>query len=119
MILFALAASTYPEAEAEVNPRTLYAGAAPCVNYLNQPVPCAGRKKREADPQLLLNAVYPYHYPLVYGAAVKTTPCVNVKGEKVTFFINEYCIQWCNLTALYNSHTKLKLFHFLCRLIVH
>lgn len=60
-----------------------YGKSAPCVNHLNQPVPCAvGRKKREADPQLLYHA-YPYHYPLVYGAAVKTTPCVNVKGEKV------------------------------------
>merc|ERR1712114_73389 len=69
------------EAEAEADPALLYGAAypalygaytygvnpyvfgksAPCVNALNIPVPCAGKKKREAeaDAQVLL-AGYPY-----------------------------------------------------------
>ena len=81
-ILLALVAAVHAEAEAEADPALLYAGyygypyyyglagyyghnnlglpaikAAPCVNAAGAPVPCAGRKRREAeseaDPQLV------------------------------------------------------------------
>merc|ERR1712115_506669 len=81
------------EAEAEADPALLYNAAypalygaytyavnpyvfgksAPCVNALNIPVPCAGKKKREAeaDPALLYGATYGYAgYPYAaYGYA--------------------------------------------------
>merc|ERR1712154_749200 len=48
---------------------------------------CAGRKKREADPAVLLHhpyayGAYGYGLPAV-GAAVAVKPCTNVDGEKV------------------------------------
>merc|ERR1712150_434519 len=56
-----------------------------CHNAYGAPVPCAGRKKREADPAVLLHHPYTYGYagyaaPLV-GAAVAVKPCTNVKAE--------------------------------------
>merc|ERR1711894_632604 len=58
-----------------------------CHNAYGAPVPCAGRKKREADPAVLLHGLYGYPYayaaPAVYGAAVAVKPCTNVNGEKV------------------------------------
>jgi len=55
-----------------------------CHNAYGAPVPCAGRKKREADPAVLLHHPYAYGYAApVYGAAVAVKPCTNVDGEKV------------------------------------
>merc|ERR1711944_150449 len=58
-----------------------------CHNAYGAPVPCAGRKKREADPAVLLHHPYTYGYAAyaapVVGAAVAVKPCTNVNGEKV------------------------------------
>merc|ERR1712193_575372 len=72
---------------------------APCVNALNIPVPCAGKKKREAEAEAqVLLAGYPYagiHAPNpVLGHALAYTGfgavhsslvgvCTNVSGEQV------------------------------------
>ena len=62
-----------------------------CHNAYGAPVPCAGRKKREADPAVLLHhpyayGAYGYGIPAV-GAAVAVKPCTNVDGEKVNSFL--------------------------------
>merc|ERR1711963_850187 len=97
-ILLALVAAVHAEAEAEADPALLYAGyygypyyyglagyyghnnlglpaikAAPCVNAAGAPVPCAGRKRREAeaDPNLVVypdGAVTPQKTPAVQAA---------------------------------------------------
>merc|ERR1712203_1089406 len=58
-----------------------------CHNAYGAPVPCAGRKKREADPAVLLHHPYAYgaygYAAPVLGAAVAVKPCTNVAGEKV------------------------------------
>merc|ERR1712241_1290258 len=58
-----------------------------CHNAYGAPVPCAGRKKREADPAVLLHHPYAYgaygYAAPVLGAAVAVKPCTNVDGEKV------------------------------------
>jgi hypothetical protein len=96
VVLFALVAAVYAEAEAEADPALLYAGlpyayglaapfkSAPCVNAANVPVPCAagyagyagygyyghpylyGRKKREAEADA--DALYYAAHPYAYGA---------------------------------------------------
>merc|ERR1712098_816947 len=75
-----------------VNPY-VFGKSAPCVNALNIPVPCAGKKKREAeaDPALLYGAAYGYAgypyaalgyagLPLAFG---KSAPCVNAANIPV------------------------------------
>jgi len=89
--LFALAASALAESDpwygyggygyGLAHPYSLGYG---CHNAYGAPVPCAGRKKREADPAVLLHHPYAYGYAApVYGAAVAVKPCTNVDGEKV------------------------------------
>ena len=75
---------------------------APCVNHLNQPVPCAGKRKREAeadaeaDPYYLYSGYYSHHagyygYPYAYGYGypyyngfyAKSAPCVNHLNQAV------------------------------------
>merc|ERR1711997_595897 len=117
-LVVAVHAAPEAEAEAEADPAVLYANhygyggyghygygygyggyyglggkSAPCVNSLNVPVPCAGRKRRdaeaapkaEADPAYLYGRYYGYGrrfygyggyygYPYAYG---KSAPCVN------------------------------------------
>merc|ERR1712088_494282 len=89
--LFALAASVAAESDPWYGYGYGYGLAHPyslgygCHNTYGAPVPCAGRKKREADPAVLL------HHPYAYGAygyaaplaAVAVKPCTNVDGEKV------------------------------------
>merc|ERR1711997_965292 len=94
-IILALVAAVYAESEAEADPAYLYAGyygypyayahygyaghgyygypalkSAPCVNAANQPVPCAGRKRRDAEADAEADpAAYWYggYYGLGYG----------------------------------------------------
>ena len=92
--IFALAASALAESDPWYGYGYGYGLAHPyslgygCHNAYGAPVPCAGRKKREADPAVLLH--HPYAYagyaaPVVgyAGAAVAVKPCTNVNGEKV------------------------------------
>jgi len=93
--LFALAATALAESDpwygygygyGLAHPYTLGYG---CHNAYGAPVPCAGRKKREADPAVLLHHPYAYgaygygYAAPVVGAAVAVKPCTNVDGEKV------------------------------------
>merc|ERR1711941_164201 len=93
--LFALAATALAESDpwygygygyGLAHPYTLGYG---CHNAYGAPVPCAGRKKREADPAVLLHHPYAYGaYGYGYaapaiGATVAVKPCTNVDGEKV------------------------------------
>merc|ERR1739848_402064 len=108
-IILALVAAVYAESEAEADPAYLYAGyygypyayahygyaghgyygypalkSAPCVNAANQPVPCAGRKRRdaEADPALYYATYgYPYAYGLVHSSHFGV--CTNYLGARV------------------------------------
>merc|ERR1712088_1067209 len=81
--LFALAASVAAESDPWYGYGYGYGLAHPyslgygCHNAYGAPVPCAGRKKREADPAVLL------HHPYAYGADVAVKPCTNVDGVKV------------------------------------
>jgi len=93
--LFALAASVAAESDPWYGYGYGYGLAHPytagfgCHNAYGAPVPCAGRKKREADPAVLLHHPYAYGaYGYGYaapaiGAAVAVKPCTNVDGEKV------------------------------------
>merc|ERR1711915_1013721 len=49
---------------------------APCVNAANIPVPCAGKRKRDADadPALLYGAYAPYAYGVPLDPALVLTP---------------------------------------------
>merc|ERR1712141_13591 len=80
-IIACLVAYASAEAEAEADPAVLYASAyhpygyygygksAPCVNAANVPVPCAGRKRREAeaDPAVFYSGLGLAGYGLGYG----------------------------------------------------
>merc|ERR1712018_895996 len=90
--LFALAATALAESDpwygygygyGLAHPYTLGYG---CHNAYGAPVPCAGRKKREADPAVLLHHPYAYgaygYAAPVLGAAVAVKPCTNVYGRK-------------------------------------
>merc|ERR1712088_534523 len=93
--IFALAASALAESDPWYGYGYGYGLAHPfslgygCHNTYGAPVPCAGRKKREADPAVLLHHPYAYGaYGYGYaapaiGAAVAVKPCTNVDGEKV------------------------------------
>merc|ERR1711988_1227176 len=93
--IFALAASALAESDPWYGYGYGYGLAHPyslgygCHNAYGAPVPCAGRKKREADPAVLLHHPYAYGaYGYGYaapaiGAAVAVKPCTNVDGEKV------------------------------------
>merc|ERR1719402_1334713 len=49
---------------------------APCVNAANIPVPCAGKRKRDADadPALLYGAYAPYAYGVPFGSSTGLDP---------------------------------------------
>merc|ERR1712064_46777 len=90
--LFALAATALAESDPWYGYGYGYGLAHPyslgygCHNAYGAPVPCAGRKKREADPAVLLHhpyayGAYGYGIPAV-GAAVAVKPCTNVDGRK-------------------------------------